>query len=129
MCILFFGQVWIVWHYVSVVKGHSILCYIFAIISSSILRIPITLHCHFCEIFRKLLCAFAILHAWRIGISYTSGPMHHELCNNLMQLREYVFVWNLHTNNSHSQLLSWACLNCHICLVYGHEGVLTSATQ
>ena len=87
-----FGQVWIVWHYVSVVKGHSILCYIFAIISSPILRIAITLHCHFCEIFRKLLCAFAILHAWRIGISYTTGPMHHELCNNLIQLREYVFV-------------------------------------
>ena len=94
-----FGQVWIVWHYVSVVEGHSILCYIFAIISSPILRIAITLHCHFCEIFRKLLCAFAILHAWRIGISYTTGPMHHGLCSNLMQLREYVFVWNFHTNN------------------------------
>ena len=124
-----FGQVWIVWHDVSVVKGYSILFYIFAIISSPILRIAITLHCHFCEIFRKLLCVFAIFHTWRIEISYTTGLMHHELCKKLIQLGEYVFVWNFHTNKSHSQLLSWACLNCHICLVYGHEGVLTSATQ
>ena len=129
MCIVLFEQVRIVWHYVSVVEGHSIFHNIFAIISSPILRIAITLHCYFCEIFRKLLCTFAILHAWRIRISYTTGSVHHELCDNLIQFREYVFVWNFCTNYSHSQLLSWACLHYHICLVYGHEEVLTSATQ
>ena len=35
----------------------------------------------------------------------------------------------LHKQQNHNQLLSWACLHYHICLVYGHEEGLTSATQ
>ena len=84
-----------------------------AIISSSILRIAITLHCYFCEIFRKRLCTFATLHTWRIWISYTTGSMHHELCENLIQLWEYVFVWNFCTN--HRIILSY-CLGL-VCII------------
>ena len=83
----------------SVVKGYTILHNKFAIISSPVLGITIRFHCLFCEIFQKLLGTFAILHAGRIGIRYTTGSMHHKLCNNCIQLWKCVFVWNFCTYN------------------------------
>ena len=49
-----------------------------------------------------------------VTIGYNSGNMALEF---------------LHKLQNHTQLLSWACLHYHISLVYGHEEVLTSATQ
>ena len=102
-----FCQVWIVWNYVSVVKGHSIFGNIFAIISSPVLRIAIRLHCDICEIFRELLCAFTILHTSWIGISYTTWPCIRNLdtvdrAQGMLVCQEF-----LHKQQSHSQLLPW----------------------